>query len=365
MEKDRLEFLKRLMAVSCPSGFEEQAQEVVRQRLAGCCSELKTDVHGNVLAGLNVAAPLRVMLAGHVDEIGLMVTHIDDSGYLFFQGIGGFDVAVLVGQRVLVHGAAGPVRGVIGRKPIHLLTDEERKAPLKMEDLFIDIGARKGKEARKVVRVSDPVTLDAEWKDLLNDLVATRGFDDRIGSFVVVETLRELAARKGKLRVAVWSVSTVQEEIGLRGAQTSAYGVDPHVGIAVDVGFTSDYPGIDKKKAGECKMGQGPIIARGPNINPVVFSGLEHVAKVRKIPHQFQAEPRGTGTDANAMQLNRAGVATGLVSVPNRYMHSPNEVVSLKDVDNCIRLLTEYILSLGPTDTFIPCMPRAAKGRAT
>jgi len=352
MEKERQVFLEKLMAVWCPSGFEEEAQAVVRERLAGHCDEIRTDVHGNVLAGLNVKAPLRVMLAGHVDEIGLMVVHIDDSGYLFFQSIGGFDVNVLVGQRVRVHGAGGTVQGVIGRKPIHLLTEEERKMPVKMEDLFIDIGARDGKDARQRVRVSDPVTLDAELKYLLNDLVAARGFDDRIGAFVVAETMRELFARKP--RVAVWSVATVQEEVGLRGARTSAYGLDPHVGLAVDVGFTSDYPGVEKKKAGECRMGQGPIIARGPNINPVVFQGLERVAKARRIPHQFQAEPRATGTDANALQINRAGVAAGLVSVPNRYMHSPNEVVSLKDADNCIRLLTEYVLSLRPTDTFVP-----------
>ncbi|NIA21022.1 MAG: M20/M25/M40 family metallo-hydrolase [Anaerolineaceae bacterium] len=352
MRKDRLAFLEELMAAWCPSGFEERAQDVVRQRLGGKCDEVRTDVHGNVIAGVNVGAPLRVMLAGHADEIGLMVTHIDRYGFLYFQPIGGFDVSVLVGQRVLVHTAKGPVQGVVGRQPIHLMTAEQRKAVPKYEDLFIDIGARNGKDTKKRVRVSDPVTIDVEMKYLLNDLVTSRGFDDRVGSFVVAETLLAVAAKKAK--VALWSVSTVQEEIGLRGARTSAFGVDPQVGIAVDVGFTSDYPGVDKKQVGDNKVGHGPIIARGPNINPIVAEGLERIAKARKIPHQFEAAPRATGTDANAIQISRAGVAAALVSVPNRYMHSPNEVVSLKDLDNAIRLLTEYVLSLKPTDRFIP-----------
>jgi len=363
VEKARRQFLDDLMAAWCPSGFEEQAQEVIRRRLAGAAEELRTDVHGNVLAGVNLAAPLRVMLAGHVDEIGLMVSHVDEAGYLYFQTIGGYDPSILVGQRVVVHGAGGDVAGVIGRKPIHLLTDEERKVVVKVEDLFIDIGARGAAETRRRVRVSDPVTLDVPLKALLNDRVAGRGFDDRIGAFVVVEALRELAARKP--RVAAWAVSTVQEEVGLRGARTSAYGLDPHVGIAVDVGFASDYAGADKDKRriGDIKVGGGPILCRGPNINPAVQQGLERTARAKRIPYQMQAEPRATGTDANAIQLSRAGVATALVSVPNRYMHTPVEVVSLRDADQTIRLLTEYVLSLKPTDTFVPGPGRPEAGR--
>jgi len=354
MQKERQQFLEDLMASWSPSGFEEAGQEVVRQRVAGRCDVVRTDVHGNVLAGVNVEAPLRVMLAGHVDEIGLMVTHIDENGYLFFQAIGGYDTNVLAGQRVVVRGAEGPVQGLIGRKAIHLLTEEERKAVPKMEDLFIDIGAKNAKDAKKHVRVSDPVTLDVGLKYLLNDLVVSRGFDDRVGAFVVMEALLEAAPRKP--RVALWSVSTVQEEIGIRGARTSAFGLDPHVGIAVDVGHATDFPGIekDKRRLSDVKLGGGPILCRGPNINPVVGAGLERVAKAKRIPYQFQAEPRATGTDANAIQVNRAGAAAALVSVPNRYMHTPVEVVNLKDLDQTIRLLAEYVLTLKPTDTFIP-----------
>jgi len=360
MQKDRLRFLEDLMATWCPSGFEEEAQEVVRLRLADHADELRTDVHGNVLAGVNVGAPLRVMLAGHADEIGLMISHIDDSGFLFFRTIGGVDPNVLCGQRVVVHGEGGPVLGVIGRKAIHLLTEEERKQPLKIDDLFIDIGAKDGKEAARHVRVTDPATIDVGLRYLLNDMAVSRAFDDRIGSFVVAETLIEVARRKPA--VALWAVSTVQEEIGLRGARTSAFGLDPHVGIAVDVGHTSDYATAerDKRKLGDIKIGHGPILCRGPNINPVVGAGLERVAKARKIPYQFQAEPSGTGTDANAIQVSRSGVATALVSVPNRYMHTPVELISLRDADHTIRLLTEYVLSLKPTDTFIPGIRKTA-----
>jgi endoglucanase len=354
MEKLRQEFLENLMAAWCPSGFEEEGQEVVRQRLAGVAEELRTDVHGNVIAGVSVGASLRVMLAGHIDEIGLMVSHIDDNGFLYFRTIGGFDTNVLGGQRVIVHGEAGPVQGILGRKAIHLMTEEERKAAPKVEDMFIDIGAKDGKDAKKRVRVSDPVTIDVSMKYLGTDKIVSRGFDDRVGAFVVTEVLVELAQRKPK--VAVWSVSTVQEEVGLRGAKTSAYGIDPHVGIAVDVGHASDYPSVekDKRKLGDVKIGGGPILCRGPNINPVVGAGLEKTAKAKKIPYQFQAEPSGTGTDANAIQLNRSGVAAALVSVPNRYMHTPVEMVSLKDLDNVIKLLVEYIAGLKATDTFVP-----------
>jgi endoglucanase len=364
MQKERLEFLENLMACPSPSGFEEEAQEVIRGRLGGRAGELRTDVHGNVMAGVNTAAPLRVMLAGHVDEIGLMVSHIDDNGYLFFQAIGGVDTTVIAGHRVIVHAAGGPIQGVIGRKAIHLLTEEERKAAPKIEDLFIDIGAADGKEARKHVRVCDPATIDVSMKHLLGDRVCSRGFDDRMGAFVVTEVLVEVSARKP--RVAVWSVTTVQEELGLRGARTSAYGLDPHVGIAVDVGHASDYPGLDKdkRKLGDVKVGKGPILCRGPNINPVVGRGLEDVAKAKKIPYQFQAEPRATGTDANAMQVNRSGVATALVSVPNRYMHTAVEVVCLGDLDHTIRLLAEYVLSLKPGDTFVPALRKPAAKRA-
>jgi len=305
-----------------------------------------------VIAALNPKAPLRVMLAGHCDEIGLMITHLADDGYVSFAAIGGVDTAILSGQRVIIHNARGPVPGVVGRGPIHLIEKEDRDKPEKIHKMWIDIGAKNKDDALQAVEVGDPITIDVGVAEMRNGLVAARAFDDRIGAFVVVEALRQLKGRK--LDVAVFAVSTVQEELGLRGARTSAYGIDPHVGIAVDVGFASDYPGAPKSQVGDVHLGAGPLLHRGPNINHVVGRGLMETAKARNIPYQISAEPRATGTDANAMQINRAGCAAALVSIPNRYMHTPVEIVSKDDVDNCSRLLAEYCADLKADTSFIP-----------
>jgi endoglucanase len=281
-----------------------------------------------------------------------MVMHVDDKGFLYFSAVGGVDAAILSGQRVKIHAVHGPVLGVIGRKPIHLMEPDEHNKPVKIHELFIDIGAKKRKEAERHVSVGDYITIDVGLQPMLNNLVAGRGFDDRAGAFVVVETLRRIQDRR--LKVAVYGVTSVQEEIGLRGARTSAYGIDPHVGIAVDVGFASDFPGADAKRTGECILGKGPTLHRGPNINPVLGRLLEETAKKRRIPYQVTAEPRATGTDANAIQVNRAGVAAALLSVPNRYMHTPVEVISLDDLDNASRLLAEFLVGMDPEQSFIP-----------
>jgi endoglucanase len=262
------------------------------------------------------------------------------------------DPAVVSGQRVTIHGQKGPVLGVFGRKPIHLLEAEERGKPVKLHELWIDIGARNRKDAEKHVAVGDYATIAVGLEKLQNNLITGRGFDDRAGAFVVVETLRKLKGRK--VQVGVYGVTSVQEEIGLRGARTSAYGIDPHVGIAVDVGFASDSPGSDPKRIGECKLGKGPTLHRGPNINPVLGRMLEATAKKRRIPVQMTAEPMATGTDANAMQINRAGVAAALVSIPNRYMHTPVEVISLDDLDHVSDLLAAFLMDLKPGESFIP-----------
>ena len=352
MKKESLAFLEELLSVPSPSGFEQPAQGVVRKYLSGAADEVKTDVHGNVIASLNAGAATRVMLAGHVDEIGLMVTHISEKGYIHFAAIGGVDVALVPGQRVKIHSGRGDILGVIGKKPIHHMDEEDRKRVPKMRDLWIDIGAKSRKEAQKLVAVGDCATWTVGFDRLLNNLVVARGFDDRIGAFVAAETLRTLAGRK--LPVAVYAVSTVQEEIGLRGARTSAYGIDPHAGIAIDVGFATDFPDADVKTYGEVYVGKGPIIARGANVNPVLGRLLEDSAAKGKIPAQFAGEPRATGTDANAIQVNKSGAAAALVSIPNRYMHTPVEVVSLDDVDNAVRLLAATIMAMKPRMDFTP-----------
>jgi endoglucanase len=354
MKKSSRAFLEQLMSVACPSGFEEPAQALVRAEFETFADTVSTDVHGNVIAAINPDAELRVMLAGHCDEIGLMVNYIDDQGYIWFGTIGGIDPIMLPGQRVRLQCDKGPVIGAIGKKPIHLMESDERGKNVKITDLWIDIGAKDKKDAEKRVSVGDIGTVIAGFEELQNDIVISRAFDDRIGSFTVIEALRRVADSKKKPKVGVFAVSTVQEEVGLRGAKTSAYGVDPHVGIAVDVGFASDFPTVDKKIVGDIKLGEGPILHRGCNINPVVARDMEAVARKAKIPYQMQAEPRATGTDANVMQTTRAGVATSLISIPNRYMHTPVEAVSLKDVDNASKLIAEYVLTLTAKSTFVP-----------
>ncbi len=353
MRKQSLQFLSNLMAVPSPSGFEQPAQQVVREYVADFADEVRTDVHGNVIAAKNPDGFPRVMLAGHCDQIGFMVQYINDNGFINFASIGGVDVAVVPGTRVLIHTKDGPLVGVIGRKPIHLLTPEERTKPkLELKKMWIDIGAKDKKAAEKIVQPGDPITFELGLHHLQGDLVTGAGFDDKVGVFVVMETLRLLADKK--IECALFSVATVQEELGLRGAKTSAFGIDPQVGIAVDVTFASDHPEADKTLAGEIKLGSGPVIARGPNINPPLHELIVAAAEAEKIPWQPEPAPRGTGTDANAMQITRAGVAAALVSIPDRYMHTPVEIVSLKDLENAARLLAATIASIKPDTDFIP-----------
>lgn len=352
MNQDSLDFLAKLIGTPSPSGFEWGVQGVLRPRLQQYCDSVRTDVHGNVIGVLNADAPLRIMLSGHCDEIGFMVTHIDDKGFVYFAAVGGVDVGVVIGQRVQIHAAGGPVLGVIGRKPIHLQDPDDKGKSPKIHELWIDIGARNRKDAEKCVSVGDYATVIAGLERMRNNLVAGRGFDDRAGAFVVAETLRKLKGRK--LHVAVYAVTSVQEELGLRGAQTSAYGIDPHAGIAVDVGFASDCPGGEPKRTGECVLGKGPTLHRGPNINPVLGRLMEQTAKRKKIPFQITAEPRATGTDANAIQINKAGAAAALLSIPNRYMHTPVEVISLDDLDASSTLLADFLVELKADQTFIP-----------
>jgi putative aminopeptidase FrvX len=353
MKKERLAFLEKLVSVPSPSGFERPAQEVIRKRLGKAITS-QYDVHGNLISRLNDKAPVRIMLAGHTDEIALMITYIDDKGFIYFDTIGGHDPVNLVGQRVIIHGVKGPVPGVIGKKPIHLMTADDRKKGVDIRSLWVDIGAKNKKDAQKSAAVADTITIDAGFYPLKNKIVAGRGFDDRVGAFVVAETMLELARKKPRLQVAVFGVCTVQEELGLRGARTSAFGVDPHAGIAIDVGFTSDCPTVDPKIVGDTALGKGPMLHGGANINPILGKLLVDVSKKKKIPYQMQAEPRATGTDANAIQISRAGVAAALLSIPNRYMHTPVECVSLDDLDNSVKLLVESLLSMKKNISFIP-----------
>jgi len=352
LRKDSYDFLKRIQETPSPSGFEQPVQRLVRERMKPFADTLDTDVHGNVIVGLNPKGSPRVMLAGHCDQIGMMVRYIDDNGYLFFGAIGGIDPSVVPGSRVTVHSKNGPVEGVIGRRPIHVLKPEERGAKIELREMWVDIGSKNKKETEQVIAVGDPITYRLEMTQLGSDLVTSPGFDNKCGTFVVMETLRVCAGKK--IKCALFAVSTVQEEIGLRGARTSCFGLDPQVGIAVDVTHATDYPDIDKRVNGDLKMNTGPVIATGPNINPRLEELLVKTAKSKRIPYQMEAAPSGTGTDANAMQLSRGGVATALVSIPNRYMHTQVEVVSLSDLEAAIRLLAETLAHIDRRTGFIP-----------
>ncbi len=353
MRKESLQFLRKLIETPSPSGFEQPAQKLIRQYMKKYADEVRTDVHGNLMGILNPKAPFRVMLAGHCDEIGLMVNHVDDHGYIFFQPIGGVDLSLMPGQRVTIHNSSRHVPGVIGKMPIHLMDAKEReKGVTKAEKLWIDIGAKDRKDAFKLIDIGDPITISVGFQELANGMVAGRGFDDRAGSFVVAEALRLLHGRK--LSIGVYAVTTVQEELGMRGARTSAFGIEPQAGIAVDVGFASDFPEADKKLIGEVSLGKGPILHRGANINPVLGRLIEKTAQKEKIPVQIQAAPRATGTDANVIQINRAGAAAALVSVPNRYMHTPVEVVSLDDIENAAKLVAASVAAIRPSMDFTP-----------
>lgn len=356
MEHTSHDFLRRLLDTPSPSGFEQQIQQVVRDYARDFADEVATDRHGNVFAnrfpeGRPADAP-RILLAGHCDQIALMVQHIDENGYLYVQPIGGWDMQVLLGQHLTVWTKTGPVPGVVARRAIHLLKPEERTKVPDFADVWVDIGAKDRADAESVVRHGDPVTFEFGYRPLRNGLAASPAMDDKVGLWVVMEAVRLLKDKS--LKAAVYGVSTVAEEIGLRGAITASYGVDPTVGIAVDVTHATDTPGNDKKTQGDIKCGAGPVLFRGPNISPRVFDLLDELAKAHGIPVQVRGVPRATGTDANAIQVSRAGVACGLLGIPNRYMHSPVEVVHLDDLTNAAKLLAEFCLAVGPETNWIP-----------
>lgn len=351
MEQDALNYLKTLVETHGSSGYEEQVQAVFRERVKDVCDTVETDVMGSVIACRNKTGKVKVLLDGHSDEIGFLVRYIDDRGYLYLATSGGWDEEVMVSQRVLVHTSKGSLSGVLGKKAIHLMDPEERKKKSEIHKLWVDIGARDGEHAKELVEVGDFVTMDAPFQELLGGRAVAKSFDNRTGIFCVSETLRRVS---DKMQAALYGVSAVQEEIGLRGAKTATYAVDPAVAVAIDVTHAFDIPDVDKRKGGDVVLGKGPVIVVGPNINRKVYKRLVEVAKKNEIPHQIAASGMGTGTDANVIQLSRAGVATGLIGLPLRYMHNPCEVVELEDLENAVRLLVAFVESITPEDDWRP-----------
>lgn len=347
-----LSFLTRLLDTPGPSGFEAAAARAWREEASSLSADVTADVHGNSIAVANPNGAPTIMLAGHIDEIGLIVTYIDEQGFVYVSPIGGWDPQVLVGQRIRFQGIGGDVYGVVGKKPIHLIKHEEREKAVKLPDLWIDIGAASREAAQQMIRIGDPGVIDARLLRLPNNRIVSRSIDDRIGAFVVLEALRRYAANPGAARVV--AVATTQEEIGYLGggALPGATRVNPAMAIAVDVTFATDSPGIDKKEVGECALGGGPVFARGSVISPVVFGLLIDAARRLNVPHAVRAVGRNTSTDADAIHIAREGIATALVGVPNRYMHSPNEMVSLDDVDRTADVIAEACRAVTPATDF-------------
>ncbi len=352
MEDSALRFFRSAIETPSPSGFEEPIQALVREYISPHSDHVRVDVHGNLIATTGDPSGPRLMYAGHCDQIGMLISYVDDDGFLYAQTIGGWDPQQLIGQAMTIWTSQGPVPALISRKPIHLLTAKERNQVVDLDQLWLDIGAGNREEASQRVRVGDPVTLDLRYRNLIGDLVSGPGMDNKSGMWSVIEALRRATVSGDPLQCHLHSVATVQEEIGLRGAKTAAGSIHPAVAIAVDVTHASDCPTISKQKHGDVKIGAGPVIFRGPNVNSKVATRLIELCEQNKIEFQLAAIGRATPNDANVLQVHGEGVATGLVAIPNRYMHSAVEVISLADIDRVAQLLTLFALNLTAEDDF-------------
>jgi endoglucanase len=352
MHPQSLAFLRTLVNTPSPVGHEVRGQRVWLDYVSAFADETFSDAYGNCVAVLNKGGSPRLMLSGHADEIAMAVNFINDEGYLYVRKMGGIDAAITKAQRVTIHTRNGPVKGVVGNVAPHLMKDDKDAKTPKIHDLFIDIGAGNRKEAEALVRIGDPITLTDEFDVLRNDLVVARAFDNRIGTFAVAETLRLLKEKKVKLQAEVCAVSNVQEEVGLLGARQIAYSLKPDVALVVDVTHATDYPTVSKAQHGDVKVGKGPTITHGGCNHPDVVARIESVAAAKKIPLQHEAMSSTSGTDTDAIFWTRGGIASALVSLPNRYMHSPVEVVSLKDLELIPELLAAFAASLKKKEQF-------------
>ncbi len=353
MNEASAKFFENLLNAPGVSGYEEPVQSVVRDYASGFVDSMETDSHGNLILCKNPDADIRLMFAGHCDQIGLIVSYIDEEGFIYTQTVGGWDPQQLIGQQMTIWSKSGPIQGVIARKAIHLLDEGERKMVVKAKELWIDIGAADRAEAEALVRIGDSVTLKLGMTRLRNNFISAPATDNRTGVWVAVEALR-IAAKAG-VKIGVYAVSTVQEEIGLRGAKTAAFSIDPHVGVAIDVTHATDCPKIDPNQQGNIRLGHGPVVVRGPNVNEKVNARFHELATGKSaLPIQASALGRAAPNDSNVMQVSRGGVATGLIGIPNRYMHSAVEVISLDDIENAAILLAAFACSIESAKEFVP-----------
>jgi putative aminopeptidase FrvX len=352
MREQSLTFLKTLVNTPSPVGHEIRGQRVWLDYAKRFAEETYSDAYGNCVAILNKGGSPKLMLAGHADEIAMAVNYITDDGYIYVRNMGGVNPAISKAQRIVIHTRKGPVKGVVGNVAPHLMREEKDPKPPKIYDLFIDIGVSTRKEVEKLVQIGDPITLAPEFDLLRNDLAVARAFDNRIGTFAVAEALRLLKESGVKLKAEICAVSNVQEEVGLLGARQIAYSLKPDVALVVDVTHATDYPTVNKPQHGDVKIGKGPSITHGGCNHPEVVARIESIAKAKKIPLQHEAMSNSSGTDTDAIFWTRGGIASALISLPNRYMHSPVEVVSLKDLEFIPQLLAGVAASLKKGEEF-------------
>jgi putative aminopeptidase FrvX len=352
MRNESLDFLKTLLNTPSPSGHEARGQRVWMDYAKQFADETFSDAYGNCVAVLNKGGSPRLMLAAHADEIGMAVNYINKEGFIYVRKLGGVDPAITKAQRVIIHSRQGPVKGVVGNVAPHLTKNEkERKTP-EMQDLFIDIGAFSQKEAQAIVRIGDPVTLADEFETLRGDLAIARAFDNRIGTFAVAEALRLLRESKARQVAEICAVSNIMEEVGLLGARQIAYTLKPDAALVVDVTHATDYPTVSQAQHGDIKIGQGPTLTHGGCNHPDVVARLESVAQRERITLQHEAMSNTSGTDTDVIFWTRGGIPSALISLPNRYMHSPVELVSLKDLEQIPRLMAAFALSLKKREQF-------------
>lgn len=352
MRDESLQFLQKLVNTPSPSGNEARGQRVWLDYVSPYADETFTDAYGNAVAVLNKGGSPRLMIAAHADEIAMTVNYIDENGYIYVRKVGGIDAAITKAQRVTIHSKGGPVKGVVGNVAPHLTkTEGERKVP-KMEDLFIDIGVNTKADAEKLIRIGDPITLAAEFEVLRDDRVIGRAFDNRVGTFAVAEAFRLLKESKSKLQPEILAVSNIMEEVGLLGSRQIAYTLKPDMALVVDVTHATDYPTVNRQQHGDIKMGNGPALTHGGCNHCEMVNRLEEVAQQQEIKLQHEAMSNTSGTDTDAIFWTRGGIPSALISLPNRYMHSPIEMVSLKDLEQIPKLIAGFAQSLKAGEQF-------------
>lgn len=353
MRNESLKFLEKLVNTPSPSGHEIQGQKVWLEYVKPFADKIKTDAYGNAVAVRNPGGSPRIMLAAHADEIALCVSYINDEGFLYVRRLGGVDPAITKAQRVTIHSARGPVNGVVGNVAPHLTKhDKEKEKKPQISDLFIDIGVASRGQAEALVQIGDPVTLTDRFELLRNDLAVARAFDNRVGTFAVAEALRLLAEGPERVQAEVCVVSNIMEEVGCLGARQIAYNLHPDVALVVDVTHATDYPTVEKTAHGDVRLGKGPTLTYGGANHREVVARLEEVARNNEIPWQREAVSSTSGTDTDVIFWTRGGIPCALISLPNRYMHSPVEVVNLNDLDSIPKLMAEFCRSVQSEESF-------------